>query len=270
MILRPVGQPMEFSSEIVSAWQAVAASQEESAAACWLIAQPDHAALAGDLAAQFVANEFPAQDKDVIRAIALHDAGWANYDGGGEAGGGRRGLIPQPLRDPEGRALSFLRAPVPVFLEAWELSIECAEEKAGAIGGLMVSGHFRRLGEHHLASVKDSREDAERIHTFLEKQASCDEVRFSRQARSRAEVESLVDFLQFCDLLSLYLCCGSRASVQFPPLRGGRPTVLRRRGEVCALEPSPLRAEVRLGVTARRAPAAASEATTSVLALVLR
>lgn len=247
----------------------MASAQQQGSEAWWLIAQPDHAALAGELAAQFAASEFPRLEDDEARAITLHDAGWAEYDGGGVAGGGK-GAAPQPLRDPSGRPLSFLHATVPIFVEAWIASIHAAEEKAGAIGGLMVSGHFRRLAEHRLTSVADSPEHAARLRKFVESQSRHDAARLHRQSRSHQEVAQLIDLLQFCDLLSLYLCCGSRASVQFPQAIGPRPIVLRRDGELCLLEPSPFRQKIRLGVPARHDPVLHSEPNTCVLPVLVR
>jgi hypothetical protein len=269
MILYPLSPASCTSSEIIPAWKAVAAAQKQNTSAWWLIAQPDHAALAGDLAAQFDTPEFPRLEDDIVRAIALHDAGWAKYDGGGAAGGGK-GNAPQPLRDANGHPISFLQAPVPMFLEAWIASIQCAEEKAGAIGGLMVSGHFRRLAEHRLKSVEDSPKDTACLQAFLKSEAQQEEARLRRQPRSRAEVERLVDLLQFCDLLSLFLCCGSHASVQFPHAIGSRSIVLRRDGELCLLDPSPFREEISLGVPARRDPVARSEPSACVLPVLLR
>jgi hypothetical protein len=269
VILYPINAASSTFSEPAPAWEAVAVAQQQNATAWWLIAQPDHAALAGELAAQFAAPGFPNPDREVIQAIALHDAGWARFDGGGEGGGGK-GLASQPLRDNSGRPLSFLQAPVVVFVEAWVASIQCAESKAGAIGGLMVSGHFCRLAEHRLNSVKDTPEDVGRIRAFVENESRQCEARLGRQPRPHSEVERLVDLLQFCDLLSLYLCCGSRASIQFPPMIGPRPIVLRRDRELCLLDPSPFREEVSLGVAARREPVSQTEPNTCVLPVMIR
>jgi hypothetical protein len=269
MILQPLRTPALVSAETISAWNAVATTQEQDAPGWWLIAQPDHAALAGDLAAHFGTPEFPCLDSDVVCAIALHDAGWAKYDGGSEAGGGSV-AVPQPLRDGSGRPLSFLSAPVSLFVEAWTASIEYAEEKAGATGGLLVSGHFRRLAEHRLASVDDSSADTARLRAFVEDESRQDETRFQQQSRDRSAIERLVDLLQFCDLLSLYLCCGSRANVQFPQQIGSRNIVLRRHGELCLLNPSPFCEEISLGVPARRDPLSGNEPNACVLPVLVR
>ena len=269
MILYPLSPAPSASSEIIPAWSAVAASQKQNASVWWLIAQPDHAALAGELAAQFDTADFPRLEDDIVRAISLHDAGWAKYDGGGVVGGGK-GEAPHPPRDPNGRPLSFLQAPVPMFVEAWSASIRCAEEKASAIGGLLVSGHFRRLAEHRLDAVEDLPEDTARIREFVENEATQDAARLRRQSRSQRDVERLVDLLQFSDLLSLYLCCGSHASVQFPRAIGSHSIVLRRDGELCLLNPSPFREEISLGVPARRDPVSPTGPNRCVLPVLIR
>ena len=269
MILYPQSPTSSASSEIIPAWSAVAATQKQNASAWWLVAQPDHAALAGELAAKFGTTDFPRLEDDIVRAIALHDAGWARYDGGGVAGGGK-GNAPQPPRDFNGRPLSFLQAPVDMFVPAWIASIQCAEEKAGAIGGLMVSGHFRRLAENRLSSVEDSPEETTCLHNFVKNETGQDAIRLRRQSLSELEVEHLVDLLQFCDLLSLYLSCGSHAQVQFPQAIGSRSIVLRREGEVCLLDPSPFPKKVSLGVPARREPVSPSDLNTCVLPLLIR
>lgn len=269
MILHPLS-PQALPAGVVPAWSAVAASQKQGATAWWLIAQPDHAALAGELAARLAGPDFPPLDREPLRAISLHDSGWARFDGGGEAGGGQGTAPPPPLRAASGRPLSFLDAAVSVFVEAWADSIQCAEEKAGAIGGLMVSGHFRRLAQHRLDTVEDAPADAARIRAFLGEESRREEARLRGQPRSPAEVERLVDVLQLCDLLSLYLCCGSQASVQFPQTFGVRPIVARRAGEMWRMEPPLLAEGVSLGVPARRDPVSTTEPNSCMLPVLLR
>src|SRR5205823_9561344 len=47
---------------------------------CWLITQPAHSALSGEIAAKLRPEVFGAYDEATIRAIALHDAGWSGFD----------------------------------------------------------------------------------------------------------------------------------------------------------------------------------------------
>ena len=81
------------------------------------------------------------------------------------------------------------------------------------------------------------------------------------------ELEALLLVLQFCDLLSLYLCCGASDAVEFPQQFALGKVRLRRENQAYVLQPSPFRCcdsepEVGLGVEARRFPSAAAATTT--------
>jgi hypothetical protein len=92
--------------------------------------------------------------------------------------------------------------------------------------------------------------------------------------RSRQELEFLTDVLQFCDVLSLYLCCGAAQDVEFRQSFGEKPIRLRReaapdQAAVCRFEPTPFTAGgVDLAVIARRFPAG-REPNTVTLSFVL-
>ncbi len=73
---------------------------------------------------------------------------------------------------------------------------------------------------------------------------------------SATEISVLIDVLQFCDLLSLYFCCGSQDSIDFPQKFSGRSIRLRRAAELCRMEPPLFGQGVSLAVRARRYPAA--------------
>ena len=64
----------------------------------------------------------------------------------------------------------------------------------------------------------------------------------------------LVDLLQFCDVLSLYLCCGARAHVEFPQRFGDQSISLQRQGEMCVMKPRIFGDGASLAVRARRYP----------------
>jgi hypothetical protein len=75
--------------------------------------------------------------------------------------------------------------------------------------------------------------------------------------------------LQFCDLLSLYLCCGSNEDVEFPQRLAASPIRLRRNGGGFHLEPAVIQSGASLGVTARRYPMSQTEANVTTLAFLL-
>jgi hypothetical protein len=223
------------SKEPVSAWKAVEEREQQSYRDCWMITQPAHAALAGDLAAALTDGFFGPIDRTVSRSIALHDAGWSMDDAE---------QIQQLRADPKLKPRSFLNASVDEFLGAWAKSIDTAE-KFAPTGGYVVSRHFQRLSE------RDAQDDGEKLARFRahEKQ---------RQNRLRSEVglqeqalELLVDALQFCDLLSLYLCSGSKRSVKF----GDPALTLTRAGDEYRLEPFPFREHQQFSFSAMKHPA---------------
>jgi uncharacterized protein DUF3891 len=76
------------------------------------------------------------------------------------------------------------------------------------------------------------------------------------QSRSEKEVEYWVDVLQFCDLLSLYLCCGSEESVEFPQRIGPKGEAIRLQVQdgVNVLTPSLFAREVEFALEAHSFP----------------
>jgi hypothetical protein len=225
------------------AWQAVAERQKQSASKWWLVTQPDHAALAGDLAARLEFAAIPPLSSAVSHAIAVHDAGWAKFDNNAAA-------ATQASRD---LPLSFLDIRPSQFLIAWADSIQAAEE-IGAVGGIIVSEHFSRLGRSRLASRIDCAEDVHRLQQFLHNESS-------RQARLRADADEsttqldmLTDVLQFCDLVSLYLCCGAAEPAEFPQQFGGSRIRVHRDGNAFLFTPALFGRGTNLAVSAREFP----------------
>jgi hypothetical protein len=242
MILRPA-RPAPPASGVLPAWNAILRSQQQPGEDCWLITQPDHAALSGDLAANLA---LPEVTPEVVRGIGLHDEGWAACD--------QRALVAaeKPGASPP---LSFFQMPAAEFVAAWTASIDRAEAVA-AIGGLMVSGHFCFLAGEHLAAGGDTAEDVQRLRGFLEAEHQRQVRLREREFRPPAEIERLVQVLQFCDLVSLYLCSGAQEDVEFPQRLGPRPIRLRREKEACVFEPTPFRNSFDLAIAARRGSAA--------------
>ncbi len=259
MVLHPL-TPEAPSHDCIPAWQAISATQLRRRDAYWLITQPDHAALAGALAARFDAPDFPQLEPDVVCVIGLHDAGWSIFSS-------ETGDTAPPLNR-EGKPLSFFEIAPPDFLRAWTASIDRAEQIA-AIGGLIVSRHFCWLGQYRLQSAGDPPEITAMVRRFLEVEAARQQRLRELDRRPEPELERLTSVLQFCDLLSLYLCSGAHATVEFPQQLASRPVRLSWKDGGCVLAPSPFRNGASLGVTARRYPPDASAPAATSLAFLL-
>jgi hypothetical protein len=252
MILRPIAAdntgPRPMADAYVPVWEAIARAQKWPAEEWWLIAQPDHAALSGALAAGFAAQGFPQVEESVARAIGLHDAGWAIFSSEADAGA-------PPRLDERGCPLPFFEVPPPDFLRAWNRSVEVAEDVCRA-GGYIVSRHFAWLGEYRLQVADDPPEIRARIGEFIAQQQARQER--LRPDRPLERLESLVTVLQFCDLLSLYLCSGSQETVEFPQQFAAGKVRARAQDGAYHLQPSPFAANggLSVAVEARRYPPA--------------
>ncbi|MGZ7107276.1 MAG: DUF3891 family protein, partial [Candidatus Angelobacter sp.] len=143
MILRPLEPVPATSTEFLPVWSVVERVQRQIADGCWMITQPSHAALAGELAAKLTSPQAPKLDAALIRAIALHDAGWGIPDAQ---------VIMQSRSVRQGCPKSFIACGADEFLNAWEKSIDVAES-VGAAGGYIVSRHFVRIAEHGASQV---------------------------------------------------------------------------------------------------------------------
>ena len=246
MVLRPLDPPPPREHP-VSAWQAVEAIQKDPGADCWLIAQPDHAALAGDIAAHLAPQHFPGLDPPVLQAIALHDEGWGPFDAA--------------AFDAPARPLSFIDETPATFIEAWTASIDRCQQVA-PIAAVIVSQHFCRLADFRLSLRKDPAPDTRLLLGFLT--AEDQRRRSLLPGCSGYDPGFLTDVLQFCDVLSLYLCCGARESVAFPQRFAGQDVRLERlrtpdQAAICRFSPSILDGITELAVSARRWPATQSD-----------
>lgn len=221
MILRPLEPPSLTSESCVPAWPVVEQSQRKIYDRCWMITQPSHAALAGEIAAALAGAGvqkaspfpevpgFPEIDDALVRAIALHDAGWGPADA--QAVTRSRAAKPAAPR-------SFLMMEAAEVLEAWTQSIQTAQS-VGPAGGFIVSRHFWRIAERRLAAREDTPADHKKIEQFLAHETQRQK-RLAKQEGNTADLEALTDLLQLCDLLSLYFCCGARQCVDFPECCG--------------------------------------------------
>ncbi len=242
----------------MSAWEAVAHTQKTTSAKYYLVRQPDHAHLAGRFVEQFAIPGAPVVDDEIERGISLHDEGWADYDFGRQRLQATTACYSEtkvPLNG-EGKPLSFLEIKAGDFLSAWRGSIEAAEAVA-PIAGLIVSRHFRRLGQFGVSMGTYSENDTQQVREFLTHEEKRERYLMQLQSRREKEVEYWTDVLQFCDLLSLYLCGGSKQSVEFPQHIGpqGETIRLQVNDGVNVLSPSPFEGEAEFSLEAESYPA---------------
>jgi hypothetical protein len=205
VILRP-SPAVARDSAPVPVWESIAATQRAPGEA-ELVPQASHAVLAGVLAQNFSPAAVPGLDDAVIQGIALHDIGWTLLDY--EILLGRRPPI------------TFLDETPERFVRAWTASIDAAAD-AAPVAGLLVSRHFSRLAEFRQAEQRDTPEGVETIRGFLASESRRQDALAAKQSRSVEQVEALVDVLQFCDVVSLFLCCGAQRAATLPELNGRR------------------------------------------------
>lgn len=235
MVIFPIVEEQDQSKSPVPIWKAVEEAQGLNTTDYWLITQPSHAALAGELAASLRDDLFGPIDATVSRSIALHDSGWSMDDAE---------QIQKLRSNPKLRPNGFLEASVDQALHAWTGSIETVE-KFAPIGGYLVSRHFDRL------SRRDKQESRAEIENFQKREAQRQERLRAKIKPDPAALELLVDALQFCDVLSLYLCCGSSRTVEI----GDHKIAISRNGGDYKLEPSPFKAPRQFAFSALRHPA---------------
>lgn len=238
MILYPRDPELSLEPDgLTAAWEAVELTQTAPAQQWWLIAQPDHAALAGELAARAESALLPKMDERVLKAITLHDAGWAPYDGGHPEGTGRRErAYPAPAIGSDSRPVSFLDVAVEQSVAAWAGSIEKALEQSD-LAGRLVSEHFSRIAQLGISRSRSSHEQAV-LNAFMDGEVTRQGELQRHLSYSREQASALVDVLQFFDLLSLYACCGSCRDVEFPQRIQGRPVrLINEKGRPARLEP---------------------------------
>ena len=244
MILRPPDPPPFNHDEFLPAWSVVERLQRQSNESCWMITQPSHAALAGEFAAKMTGAQTPRLDAALVRAIALHDAGWGIPDAQ---------AIMQSRSVSQSCPKSFIDCSVNEFLAAWKKSIDVAAS-TGPAGGYIVSRHFYRLAEQRVTHSGENGAGQAKLTRFMESEVRRQNELAAKQERGAAELESLTDVLQFCDLLSLFVCSGARDSAEFPEFFGVRVR-LTIEDEAYKLEPPLIEPGAKFSVAALRHPA---------------
>lgn len=231
MVLRPIFDPEPpLSADSVSAWTAIERQQIARANSWWLVTQPDHAALSGEIAAHFNRYRFPVVDAQIVSAIAMHDAGWNLFE---------HDLHTCPPVHADGRPVAFFEIEPRMFLRAWTASIDRVQEDS-AMGAYMVSQHFAWLGTYRLERVSEPADVREMLSDFLQQEEARRRELLGDKG-NRAQWDALLPVLQFCDLLSLYLCSGSRQPVEFPHLVAAGRIRAQFEAEACVLTPNPFR-----------------------------
>jgi Protein of unknown function (DUF3891) len=245
MILRPLEPRPSSSDDFLPAWQVVESLQQQKYDSCWLITQPSHAALAGEVARKLKAPGFPEPDAQLLQAIALHDAGWGVLD--------TQAIMKSRSVHPH-QPQPFTAISVAQLIDAWTQSIETCVSTSPA-GGYIVSGHFYRLARHQVNSNRvTSAEDRRMLEAFIAQEERRQKKLLSRQKLGAEQLELFTDFLQLCDLFSLYICCGATESVVFPEYCNIR-LQLENRDNAYRLEPPLIDSGTQFSVAALRYPA---------------
>lgn len=238
MIFRDLAHDPASSQKPVDAWWVVERTQRDRSPHDWIVTQPDHAHISGALAANFRDGLVPHLTADVVEGIRLHDQGWQLFDGIGAD-------VQRPPLDGNGRTVSFFELPPATFLRAWRGSIEAAGRVSPA-AGYVVSRHFVALAERSLMAAKEKGAEAEMVEEFLRR-----ELQRERQVvweADEAARDRLVRVLQFCDLLSLYVCCGAGDPARFALDFGFGTIIAEYEGKALHLTPSPLHAELKIAI----------------------
>jgi hypothetical protein len=193
-----------------------------------LIAQHDHALLAGEMAqrvgnAQFVP---PGPYGPVLSAIAEHDCGWASQDA-------------RPARNAQNIPAHVFEIDPDIALEAWSASVEKVAGK-NPYAGLLVSMHAMALAAHAVHARADPLPDLARRQVFKFNKFIHDQIEIQERLRrhlamrvdlplrnglaeaGRAPDEDLLlanfRLLQFLDQLSLILCFDELLFEQIGPV----------------------------------------------------
>jgi Protein of unknown function (DUF3891) len=240
-----------------SPWAMVEAAQRDVRLPCLLVPQPAHAVLAGEVAAGLLPSTFGELPPEILRAIQMHDTGWAASDA----------QQIQRLRGPQGAnavPVSFVAITPSEAAEAWTASIESVEALSRT-GAIIVSRHFTLLAQNDQAHQR-----------FIQAEKS-------RQKRLEgiplmgADYDRWTAALGFCDLVSLYLLSGFSGEVAFPLAHPASPEAqtaprvkLQIDGQNLAFTPKTLRAGCTLTIQALKHPVPAQGPRAETLAWEVR
>lgn len=182
----------EPSSTVEPAFSAFLRTQKRSSGRFGFLFQSEHSRLAGALARALVPGVFGELNADVIDAIAHHDDGWDSSD--------ERQVEQLGTRRP----CSFTTVGPADTLPCWISSIAHGRE-LGQLPAVLISRHCCLLGTGSAAHAEFVAAETERRRSIERA------LRFSDEQLNRWTAA-----LGFCDLLSLYLCSGSKSAVKLP------------------------------------------------------
>jgi hypothetical protein len=220
-----------------------------------LIRQHDHAGQCGALAAEWGAPPFRPVPDVVVRAVALHDAGWQEWD-----------AAPQ-VDHASGLPYRFFEMPVAAHLAIFRRSVAVAAAES-ALAGLLVSLHAQGLYNGRFGLLPGvgrrvvSPEEEPAVTSFFGEQARLQDR--LREGLGLSAIDPLLweryRLLQLWDAMSLFSLASSPVVHQLPPVptEDGEVTITMEPAGagVIALDPWPFRAQsVETGVAASRIPA---------------
>jgi hypothetical protein len=250
MILHPLSnanteKPADQAA-VQSVWTVINKLQSLDADRYLLISQPDHAKLSGEMAARFDTSVLPPIEDSIVKAIGVHDDGWQQIPF-------ERNLEGEPALRTDGRPQSFMQVSVPESLSSWSGSIQAGHE-VGELGEYMVSAHFSRIGRMRLEMYNDTPADRQKLQVFVRNEEDRQKQLSGRLKHTEKQLAEYVDLLQFCDVLSLYLCCGAKSAVEFPQEFNARLIRIRYNDGLYTTEPSLFRDPQRFTFRVRSHP----------------
>jgi hypothetical protein len=178
-----------------------------------LITQPDHARLAGRIAAACRVPDLHTRGTrdELLVATDEHDRGWVEYDD-------------RPAIDEKGRPHDFIHAPDSWKFELWPRAVN-------TLGA--TSAYAAALVAQHAYSVYQGRPDTPAWRAFFARMTALRDEWLARATPTRtpADVDADYPVLRLADLMSLTYCLGLTESVSVSGPNGALPLSASARGE---------------------------------------
>jgi len=179
-------------SEVKPASNVFIQSQKAAEPPYAIVFQAEHSRLAGALASGLRPDVFGELPPEVVQGIGEHDYGWQASD--------QSQIDYLSTREPR----PFPKLTTEETIPSWNESVAHGYQ-LGQLQYVMVSRHFTLLGASDPGRVEFVEAESRR-RSEVEHSLACRAEDFDRWTAA----------IGFCDLLSLYLCSGSREPVEFP------------------------------------------------------